>query len=321
MLILCQMSYSQNLWQKIKGLVNPAPDTTYIEQSPEGLILIPFSTLNWGQMSFSYTDTVSGLQTDFLVKSPAVINVGPSISHRGMSFSYGFRLNHSQFSFKDLDLDFSAYGQRMGANIFLSTSEQSKIGDLNDKLASAGMTNSIKTSRMQAGVYMVIRHEKFSMPAAFNQSKRQKKSGGSPIIGLSVSNTLAILHESNLPASLDTILTMPCTFKHFRFSFFGVNGGYGFNGVTKHWLFHVSEQISVPLYTQKKMVLVDGSRVDETMKFEFTTKTRVGTICSIGKHHQIVLNAVFNASYMAEETHYIQDFFMQVYLGYRWRIK
>lgn len=318
MTMICQVCLSQNIFHKLKEFVNPQTDSIFIVEGSKNLIITPYSTSNSGSTSFWYNDTTNMTYYKYSVKSPIVLYVGLNVSYKGISFGYDFRPRHNRKSSHEYNYNFSVYGQRLGADFFLATTERSDVSDKNHIFKTINLTNCIKTSRMQASWYFVLHPDRFSLPAAITQSKKQIKSGGSPMFGMNVSNTLAILHTSQIPNDLDSLLSMPSTFKHFRMTFFGINGGYGFNWVTKHWLIHASTQLALPIYTMKRMVLLNDETINEEKRFSFTSKTRIGAICNIGKHHTIVMNMILHSNNIQEGEHNVTNTYIQAYLGYRW---
>lgn len=83
-------------------------------------------------------------------------------------------------------------------------------------------------------------NRKFALGAAYNFSKFQKKSAGSPIVGLNYSNLNISINMNLIPEELKPYLTINPQRYRFHYNSYTLMGGYSFNWVlNRHLLFNI----------------------------------------------------------------------------------
>lgn len=89
--------------------------------------------------------------------------------------------------------------------------------------------------------FFFFNNKKFSMGAAYNFSRIQKKSAGSAIIGFNYNNLDVTMDLHNLPKNLRPYLTITPQRYKFHYNTYALMGGYSYNWVwNKHLLFNIS---------------------------------------------------------------------------------
>lgn len=187
------------------------------------------------------------------------IKVGPYFGWRWAFAGYTFDVGHLA-SRRRQEVDLSIYSQKIGADLFYR-----KSGDdyrLRDIKLSGNFDTSPLENKIFDGlnvevwgfnVYYIFNHRKFSYPAAFSQSTRQKKSAGSLLLGIGYSQhdlrfdykKLTKFISDNIPqyeAQPDSGLM----FERVHYSDFSVSAGYGYNFVVaKNLLLAASLSLSL----------------------------------------------------------------------------
>ncbi len=84
-------------------------------------------------------------------------------------------------------------------------------------------------------------NRKFAMGAAYNFSKFQKRSAGSPIIGFNYDNLDITIDMRQIPAELEPYLTIAPDKYRFHYNSYSIMGGYSYNWVIyRHLLFNIT---------------------------------------------------------------------------------
>lgn len=98
---------------------------------------------------------------------------------------------------------------------------------------------SLKTFGLDA--YYFFNNKKYAQGAAYNFSKIQKKSAGSLIAGITISNQDIYMDFSTLPIEMQQYLPTEQRKYRFHYNDFDLMVGYGYNCVMgKHWLFNIT---------------------------------------------------------------------------------
>ena len=100
-------------------------------------------------------------------------------------------------------------------------------------------------------LYYIFNHRKFSYPAAYAQSTRQKRSCGSAIAGIGYTKhsldinwtALQELASTRLSKEAMSVLDSSMTFSNIDYSAYNISGGYAYNWVfARNFLFDISVQ-------------------------------------------------------------------------------
>lgn len=202
--------------------------------------------------------------------------VGPYLGWRWVFLGYTFDLKHFGIGQGDegrTEYDLSLYSSQVGVDIYYrQTGNDYHIrsfrmsDDTNTKAIEGAPFSGLKSSIKGFNLYYIINHRKFSYPAAFSQSTIQRKSAGSPLVGIAYTNhKLSIdweqldqlvderLSDQNVP--LDSTLR----FGTIRYTDISLSGGYGYNWAFAHnWL--LAGSLSLALAYQRNTSDTDHQR-------------------------------------------------------------
>lgn len=181
--------------------------------------------------------------------------VGPYIGWRWIFLGYTLDLKNMSFEKQKKEFDLSLYSAQVGIDIYYrQTGNDYKIRELD--LGSGNDAVQIKNvpfSGFEASIkgfdlYYIFNHKRFSYPAAFNQSTTQRRSCGSPLVGIGYTKqrlnldgqALMDVVEQKSPSSSQLIDT---TFVGAKVDYtdFSVSAGYAYNYVfARNWLLAAS---------------------------------------------------------------------------------
>lgn len=193
----------------------------------------------------------------------ASIKLGPYIGWRWVFLGYTLDLRH-MFSSGDTkkEIDLSLYAAQVGIDLFYRTTGNNyhvlsmDLGkDVNTKPMRRANFDGFDASMKGFNFYYIFNHKRFSYPAAFSQSTVQRRSAGSPLIGIGYMkqkihvdwDALDRLVETKLGTNvarerLDSTLL----FGRVRYKDVNVSGGYAYNWVfARNWLFAVSLSVAL----------------------------------------------------------------------------
>ena len=218
-------------------------DTTYISRPQEKWILRTRSRLNEEKMHL-----LVGSE-DGVLNGASISNGGEFSQKVGIGYrklSVGIQL-HPFGKKKSFGYDISILGNRIGINqsagLSFGMSGKAISGDSEREIN----PEDVICLNASLSAYYAFNHKHFSMPAAINQSFRQRKSAGSVlatsrlcIMGLSFNNP----DDIGLPV------------KQAGVQVFGLGGGYGYNWVpSEHWLIHASLTETVGFLNSSVLVM------------------------------------------------------------------
>lgn len=183
--------------------------------------------------------------------------VGPYVGWRWIFLGYTFDLKNLNTSKRKTEFDLSLYSSLFGIDLYYrKTGDDYRIreaslsdGNKNQELKGvpfSGLSVSIKGF----DVYYIFNHKRFSYPAAFSQSTNQRRSAGSPLIGIGYTAHNLKLNSEKLKEVVESAtdkdgnnvkLDSGLMFKQVRYSSYSVSGGYAYNWVfARNWLFAAS---------------------------------------------------------------------------------
>ncbi len=185
--------------------------------------------------------------------------LGPYFGWRWIFLGYTLDLTHWGGGTKKQDFNLSLYSNQIGVDLFYRKSgDDYSIRSLNlgdeyntDAIKGADF-NGFSSSIKGFNLYYIFNHRKFSYPAAYSQSTVQRRSAGSPMIGIGYTRhglnidwvALNDLIEEKLGADyvvsgIDSTMTSA----NVNYTDYSISGGYAYNWVFAHnWLFDVSLQ-------------------------------------------------------------------------------
>ncbi|WP_277265239.1 DUF4421 domain-containing protein [Prevotella corporis] len=188
------------------------------------------------------------------------IRIGPYFGWRWIFLGYTIDIKHLNLKHQDhqrQEYDLSLYSSMVGIDFYYrKTGNDYKIRTLKleenidtravEGAQFAGLTSTIKG----LNIYYIFNHRRFSYPAAFSQSTVQRRSAGSPLIGIGYTkhtlsvdwNALNQLISDRLgPNAEKAQLDSTMMFGKVQYSDFAVSGGYAYNWVfARNWLMAAS---------------------------------------------------------------------------------
>lgn len=229
-------------------------DTNYVEPQ-----LYDFTVMV--QMTHTYDIYQLRTREQSITFSPApTVKVGPYFGWRWFFLGYTFDLKHSLFSSSSQkrEIDFSIYSAQVGLDLYYRRTGYDyqirgvKLGNRTENKALEGLDfDGLNVGIMGFNLYYIFNHHRFSYPAAYAQSTRQKVSCGSWLAGIGYTrNSLDFDHEK-LQRLLDehtdgVSVDSGLIFNNIKYHDFCVSGGYAYNWVfARNWLLGVSNQIGL----------------------------------------------------------------------------
>ncbi len=184
--------------------------------------------------------------------------LGPYFGWRWIFMGYTIDLVHLGASDKKQDFNLSLYSNQIGVDLFYRKSGNDyHIAGINlgKKYDTSAMKNvdfkDLSSSIKGFNLYYIFNHRKFSYPAAYAQSTRQKRSCGSVIAGIGYTKhsldinwtALQELAATRLSADAMSVMDSSMTFSNIDYSAYNISGGYAYNWVfARNFLFDISVQ-------------------------------------------------------------------------------
>lgn len=258
-------------------------DTTYVGR-PEGRWTVKLR-MNVSGTNILTRGLIGGGPFTTRLYADAKTTVGASVSYRGLSL--GFSLNPAKLAGwnKDYELNFTSYGNRVGGDIVLTSAKtfrgRSEYGGAEHEIA----RGSVGMETVQANAYYAFNRRRFSFPAAFSQSKVQRRSCGTWLLGLSAFAGRIDTEPEEVLGVAGARLSMVNV---------AVGGGYAYNFVTRRkWLIHVSAVPTLVVYARNRLTVGDV-RQRAPLKFpSFISVGRLAVVRHFGNKF-VSLSAVVN---------------------------
>ncbi|MCH4147295.1 MAG: DUF4421 domain-containing protein [Prevotella sp.] len=227
-------------------------DSAYIEPQKYNFTVMLQNTNNFEAYWLS---SKSGQKISFAPKPS--IKMGPYVGWRWVFLGYTIDFSHLNEGSKKQDLTLSLYSNQVGVDIFYrQTGNDYKIRymDLGPNVNTKPLENAsfggLQSSIKGFNLYYIFNHHKFSYPAAYSQSTRQKRSAGSFLAGIGYTrhslqvdwSKLDDLVKEKLGSDIaETQLDSSLQFGRIHYSDSSVSGGYAYNWVFAHnWLIDLS---------------------------------------------------------------------------------
>lgn len=212
------------------------------------------------------------------------VKVGPYVGWRWMFLGYTVDLTHLGSSDKKQDINLSLYSNQIGIDFFYRRSgDDYTIASLNlgngvDTRAVKGASfNGFHSSIRGGNLYYIFNHRKFSYPAAYSQSTVQRRTAGSPMLGIGYTRhslevdwqKLGSVLEQRLGSEFDEAsIDSSLMFSKVKYIDYSVSGGYGINWVFAYnWLLNASLMGS--LAYKRSMSDVERQSKDFFRAFDF----------------------------------------------------
>jgi len=192
-----------------------------------------------------------------LTLSPDVIfKLGPYFGWKWVFLGYTVDVKNIFKSTDGTYIDFSLYANQLGLDFYYIDNGDNfkirhfKVGGIDTHGLSGATMVGLSETFKGFNLYYITNHHKFSYPAAFSQSTRQKRSAASALVGIGYSHHkfgfdyqrfLEMVHEripdlneqilSSSDVSLDEVYNLDTDVRDIDYRSFTLTGGWGYNWV------------------------------------------------------------------------------------------
>ncbi len=179
-------------------------------------------------------------------------SLGAYLHFMAVSINYSIDLNKTLFgkpiNHKKYEFGFNC--ARFNADLSFSSNTGGtyirKFGSFNKHKPARIYFPGVKTNTLNFAVYYFFNNRKYANGAAYNFSRLQKRSAGSPILGFNYAYTNSSFDFSRLPENLLPYLTLPDTKYRFHYNEYCLLLGYAYNWVwNRHLLFNITMMPSI----------------------------------------------------------------------------
>jgi len=214
-------------------------DTTYVQGTGKRWKARILSD-NW--MDSYYINP--GKKIPIRMMSDPYANIGAYIQYMAVSIGYSFdvrnlidggAIDHKKFEYTFNCARFNIEGHYWENNgsTYIRT-----FGDYNKGHLIKKRFDGVKLTDIEVYGYYIFNHRKFSLGAAYNFSKFQRKSAGSFVAGFGYNNINVGIDFSKLPEELLPHLGVPPENYRFHYRSYSIIGGYTFNWVINRQLLY-----------------------------------------------------------------------------------
>ena len=310
-------------------------DKRYIEPQHYNWALMAQGTFNYDMFEMRGSD---GKSMRF---SPDVtMKVGPYFGWRWLFLGYTFDLKNIGFHSKGkgkTELDFSLYSNQIGVDFYYRRTgsdykiRRARLGDGSNVKPLEGMPlDCIKVGITGASLYYIFNHNRFSYPAAFAQSTRQKISCGSWMAGIGYTRNSLELDYEKLEDALekrlgyDVELDSGLLFNSLKYYNVNANVGYAYNWVfAKHWLACASASLVVAYKRQQGDVTDEKGNIGFVLNnFNIDATGRLAVVYNNDKWYVGTSALMFMQNYTKSRFE-CQNIFgsVNVYCGFNFGVK
>ncbi len=252
-------------------------DTNYIEPQHYNYTVMLQNTTTYEEYKIN---SKSGQSVTFAPRP--TVKIGPYVGWRWVFLGYTVDISKFDHSENKKELDLSLYSSLIGIDLYYRKTgndyriRKADLGNGMDEKILKGIPFSGLSVKIKGfDLYYILNHRKFSYPAAFSQSTCQKRSCGSPMLGIGyMTHDISLDHKelervitenlNNNPdyTGEDIKLDNGLMFNNVRYTSYSISGGYAYNWVfARNFLFSAS--LSVGLAYKKS----DGDRIDKNNFF------------------------------------------------------
>ncbi len=260
-----------------------AVDSSYIARDTFRLIVKPKLTGSFGRYEFRWKDS----ENDLALRSAPQMKIGVNLTYRhltlGLSTSVDPLLGRK--SKKEMDYSLSSYGNRLGGELFYTTSNNYSLHNGQHKILHTSL-RCFESQRLQGSAYYVFNHRRFSYPCTITQSYYQRRSSGSFLLGCELSAQRLTLDEGQIPPDLDPgtadLTQIPRKTSYLRI---GLSFGYAHNWVLgRRWTLHASLLGTVPVYEKGTIDYPGHSEKIHYNILNTNPALRIGLLYSARRH-------------------------------------
>ena len=250
-------------------------DTNYIESQKYNYTIMLQGTHTYERYTLR---SKSGQEITFAPQP--TLKLGPYVGWRWLFFGYQIDLNHLHNKTRT-EFDLSLYSSMLGIDLFYrKTGSEYRIKSVeisnNDytRFLEGIPFKGIRVGIRGFNLYYILNHRRFSYPAAFSQSTIQRRSAGSPLIGIGytrhnikLDNELlreVVGKNTNQRVKLDDSFQ----FDEINYTDISLSGGYAYNHAFAHnWLFAASLSAAIG-YKKAEGENTEGKVIQDLFKFK-----------------------------------------------------
>lgn len=252
-------------------------DTNYIEPQHYNYTVMLQNTTTYEEYNIK---SKSGQSITFAPRP--TVRIGPYVGWRWVFLGYTVDISKFDHNENKKELDLSLYSSLVGIDLYYRRTgndyriRKADLGNGMDKGILKGIPFSGLSVKIKGfDLYYILNHRKFSYPAAFSQSTCQKRSCGSPLLGIGyMTHDISLDHKelervitegiSNRPdySGEEIKLDNGLMFNNVQYTSYSISGGYAYNWVfARNFLFSAS--LSAGIAYKKS----DGDRIDKNNFF------------------------------------------------------
>ena len=219
-----------------------------------------------GQLTTRYERyTLKSKDGQEIILSPEVSTTfGPYVGYSLIFLGYTLQFNNLYLGNTKKTFNISLYSALAGIDFYYRNTNEYKIkglvitdnetGDAYDTSSLIGTDfNGLQVKSWGFNTYYIFNHRRHSYPAAYNQSTCQKRSAGSPLIGIGYGHYDLSMDWSQLTegqsrkiSDEDISFTGDSLYNNFRYNCYSIYGGYSYNWVfARHWLLGASASMAI----------------------------------------------------------------------------
>lgn len=293
-------------------------DTLYAVKHTHRFSIKPKVSTSFGQYHFKWKE--KGKESSFSLRQEPIFKVGMNFSYRTLTL--GFQKDVKKLFgnnlYENYEYGASAYGRMIGGDLVYSTSNNYTLEDRNTDSWKYDL-DCFRSKRMQANGYFVFNHRRFSYPAAFTQSYRQKRSCGSFLVSLSANYEWLEMDIEGLPKEVAERLEVPKYAKEINYRSLNLGVGYAYNWVVnRHWMLHGSVIPSFSLLKRAVLKYPNHTEKLETDNLNYGCIIRIGVLWD-GEKKFGGFTAVMNLNSISRNPADISEFYLRTRLFYGFR--
>ena len=150
-----------------------AVDSCYIARDTFRFIVKPKLTGSFGRYEFRWKDSENGLA----LRSAPQMKIGVNLTYRHLTLGLSTSIDPllGRKSKKEMDYSLSSYGNRLGGELFYTTSNNYSLHNGQHKILHTSL-RCFESQRLQGSAYYVFNHRRFSYPCTITQSYYQRRS-------------------------------------------------------------------------------------------------------------------------------------------------
>ena len=190
-----------------------------------------------------------------------------------------------------------------------------------------------KATTKGLNLYYIFNHNKFSYPAAFSQSTIQRKSAGSPLLGIGFSmhtidvdwNKLELLMQQTFPYQHTNLIDESMKVKTVEYTDFSITGGYAYNwAFARNWLLSSSLSVGIAYKSTQTNIKDENKNNKLISSHQFNTDgiLRLGLVWNNMKYYAGASAVFYGYNYSKEQVS-INNVFgnINIYVGFNFNRK